>query len=214
MTTTLYLVRHGETDYNLRRAVQGRRINAPLNETGHAQAARLGARFSDVPLTAVYASPLVRARQTAAAIHAHHPTVPFVLDPDLEEMSWGVLEGAPDTDATRAAFEAMYRRWESGDFEARLDEGESILDVQTRALRAWDRLMREQSGGTVAVVTHGRLIRVLLASVLPEYGLARMHALFHANTSVNHLVVEGDACRAERLNCTLHLTDENVGEAV
>ncbi len=205
MPTTLYLIRHGETDYNRRRAVQGRRINAPLNAMGVEQAAQLGLRFADVPLTALYASPLVRAQQTAQAIGAHHPHLPLTLDADLEEMSWGVLEGAPESDATRTAFAAIYERWASGDFDARLDEGESILEVQARALRAWARVLREAPGGTVAVVTHGRFIRVLLASVLPGYGLARMHELFHANTSVNRLVVDASGVRADLLNCTAHL---------
>lgn len=208
MTTTLYLIRHGETDYNLRRAVQGRRIDAPLNATGRAQAEQLGARFEDVPLTALYASPLVRARETAAAIGAHHPGLPVTLDPDLEEMSWGVLEGAAESAETRAAFAQMYARWAQGDYDARLDEGESILEVQARALRAWHRIVEAEAGGTVAVVTHGRLIRVLLASVLPAYGLARMHDLYHANTSVNRLVVQHGAVRADLLNCTAHLADE------
>jgi phosphoserine phosphatase len=211
---TLYLVRHGETDYNLRRAVQGRRINAPLNATGRAQAARLGERFAGVPLTALYASPLLRARQTAEAIGAHHPALPLHLDADLEEMSWGVLAGAPESDETRAVFDELYRRWDAGDYDAGVEAGETIREVQDRALRAWDRLLRAHACGTVAVVSHGRLIRVLMASVLPEFGLARMHSLFHANTSVNHLVVEGGVCRAERLNCTVHLrTGEAVGEA-
>jgi probable phosphoglycerate mutase len=57
------------------------------------------------------------------------------------------------------------------------------------------------------VVTHGRYLRVLLASVLDGYGLEQMHELGHANTCVNRLVHAGDSFRAELLNCTAHLDD-------
>ena len=213
MTTTLYLARHGETDYNRQSIVQGRRINSHLNATGRAQAAALARRMAAVPLTALYASTQTRALETAEAVAAHHPGVPLLRLPDLEEMSWGVLEGEPTSNYTRQVFTDIYARWNRGDYDARVPEGESIVEVQQRALRAYRRILAEQPGGTVLVVAHGRLLRVLLASVLPEYGLARMHDIRHANTSLNRLVVEVDGqARADLLNCTAHL--EAVTEAM
>lgn len=206
MTTTLYFVRHGETDYNRRRIVQGRRINSRLNATGQEQARRLAERFASVPLTAIYASAQTRAVETAQAVALYHPRLSIHTLADLEEMSWGTLEGAPASLHTRDTFSAIYAQWEAGDFEAQVPEGESIRDVQTRALRAYHRIVGAQQGGTVLVVAHGRLLRVLLASILPGYGLARMHDIHHANTSVNKITViaeqEAEACL---LNCTTHL---------
>lgn len=206
MPTTLYLVRHGETDYNRHRIVQGRRINSHLNPTGRAQAQALAERLRDLPLDAIYASRQHRAVETAEAVAACHPGVPLVQLADLEEMSWGALEGEPPSARTRETFEAIYAAWQAGDFGARVPEGESVFEVQARALRAYRRILAEQAGRTVLIVAHGRLLRVLLASILPDYGLARMHDIHHANTSVNKVVVEdGGAPCAELLNCTAHL---------
>ena len=205
MPPTLYLVRHGETDCNTRGVVQGRRIDAPLNARGRAQAERLADRFADVPLDAVYTSTMRRARATGAAVAARHPGVPVAALDGFDEMSWGELEGAPPGPHTRAVFDRIYRRWAASDFGARLDGGETILEVQARALGAFRTVTDAHPDGTVLVVAHGRLLRVLLASVLPEYGLGRMHDLAHANTSVNRLTLEGGTWRADLLNCTAHL---------
>lgn len=206
MTTTLYLARHGETDYNRQAIVQGRRINSHLNATGRAQAAALARRLADVSLDAIYASTQTRAIETAEAVAAQHPGIAVMPVPDLEEMSWGTLEGEPASDYTRQVFEDIYARWAAGDYDARVPEGESILEVQRRALRAYRHILAAHPGGTVLVVAHGRLLRVLLASVLAEYGLARMHDILHANTSLNRLVVDVEGqVRADLLNCTAHL---------
>lgn len=203
--TTLYLVRHGETDYNARSIVQGRRIDAVLNATGRAQAERLAGRFEDLPLDAVYTSTMRRAIETGAAVAARHLGVPVTALEDLEEMSWGVLEGEPPSDYVRDTFGRIFARWDAGDFDARLDEGESIVEVEARARRAFEAIVAAHAGETVLVVAHGRLLRVLLASVLPDYGLARMHMIHHANTSVNRVLVDADGPRADLLNCTAHL---------
>lgn len=206
MSTTLYFVRHGETDYNRHRIVQGRRINSTLNPTGESQARALAERLRDVPFDAIYASTQHRAIQTAQAVADAHPGVPVIHLLDLEEMSWGALEGVPVSEATKQTFTSIYAEWESGNFDARVPEGESVLEVQARALRAYRRILEAQRGGTVLVVAHGRLLRVLLASILPEFGLERMHDIHHANTSVNRVLVDDDGCVcADLLNCTAHL---------
>ena len=211
MPTVVHLIRHGETDANRARRVQGRGVDLPLNATGQAQADALAASLVDVPFTAVFASPLVRARQTAEAIAAPRGLT-VETDADLEEIGWGVIEGDDDTDVTAAAFARLYKAWGDGDFDVRVEGGESVREVQTRVLGAWDRLVERHRGGTVAVVSHGRTIRVLLASVLHrdvDEPLARMHDYGHANTSRNVLVVNDDGrVVADRLNCTSHLSGD------
>lgn len=204
-----YFARHGETDCNRRGIVQGRQIDAGLNAMGQAQAARLADRFAGVPLDAIYASTLRRATETAACIASLHPNAPLRLDPDLAEMSWGRYEGRVLDDRLRARFEGLATRWKLGDPEARPDGGESAHDVQTRALRAVNRIRARHPGQTVLVVTHGRFLRILLATLLPDYGIARMDDIPHANTGVYKLIARGEAWRAEYLNCTRHLYSED-----
>lgn len=208
-TTTFYFVRHGETDYNLQGIVQGRGVDIGLNVTGLSQAAALAVRLSDVPFDAIYASTLLRARQTASIVAENHRDIPIQHLADLEEMAWGIYEGRP-LDSLQQALGDLYQRWRKGDFGYRIEGGESIFDVQFRGRRAVESLMEKHAGETVLVVTHGRFLRVLLASLLKEYGLYRMHDIKHANTAVNQLTWQNGQFQADLLNCVAHL--EGMGE--
>lgn len=205
--TLFYFVRHGETEYNRKRIVQGRGIDSVLNETGHVQARALAYRLSAVPFDSIYTSTLRRARQTAQILAQSHQDVPVAFLEDLEEMAWGVYEGAPPSDDREEELRTIKRRWRHGAFDEAIEGGESVLDVQRRALRAVDHILDHERGRTVLVVTHGRFLRIVLASLLDEYGLERMHELPHSNTAVNRLVCRGDTFKADLLNCTAHLDD-------
>ncbi len=204
-STRFYFIRHGETDYNRNRIIQGRKINSTLNETGESQAEAVGRRLSSVPVDVIYASPMRRTRETAAAIAAHHPSARVRYLEDLEEMSWGVFEGEPLSSDVSVAFEKMNDLWNQGDYETPIEGGESISQVQRRSLRALDTMLAESKGKDIVVVTHGRLLRVLLASALDGYGLERMGEIQHANTSVNEVLFDGDRFEPILLNCTAHL---------
>ena len=203
--TTLYLVRHGETDYNRHHVVQGRGIDAVLNATGRAQAAAVARRLADVPFGVIYTSTLRRAVETAEAIAREHSAAPMHRLADLEEMAWGVYEGRSFTPSVRQALEAITARWRNGEFGYRVEGGESIYDVQQRGRQAIRHILDHHAGETVLVVTHGRYLRVLLATLLETYGLERMEEIPHANTGVNALRWRDGRFEIELLNCTAHL---------
>jgi broad specificity phosphatase PhoE len=207
----LYLVRHGETEYNRRGLMQGQRIDAPLNRNGIAQARALGERFCPVALDAIYVSPLRRAMETARPVIDCHADVPLHVDGELAEMSWGELEGR-SIDEVGDTLRFLAGRWKQGAFDDRVGGGESILDVASRARRALDRILERHAGGdTVLAVTHGRYLRVLLATALPEVGLERMDRFPHANTGVYRIVRDNGSNRLDLTNCTEHL--EWMGDA-
>ncbi len=203
--STVYFVRHGETDYNLRGVVQGRGVDAPLNATGRAQAEAVARRLAAVPLDVIYTSTLRRAAETAEVVARAHAQAPLHRLADLEEMAWGVYEGAPPSAQIQRVFEHLNARWRRGEFAFRIEGGESILDVQRRARRAMAHILRHHPGRTVLVVTHGRFLRVLLAPVLDGCSLERMHEIQHANTAVNTLIWREGRFEAVELNCTAHL---------
>jgi len=205
--TSLYLVRHGETEYNRRGIVQGGGIDSSLNDTGRQQAEKLAQRLHSVSFDAVYASTMRRAKQTADILADPHEPVRREFLDDLQEMSWGVYEGAHPSSERDEALGAVKRDWRSGVFDRAVEGGESALEVQERANRAIRHLLSEEEGRTVLVVTHGRYLRVLLASVLDDYGLEHMHEFGHANTCVNQLLHTGESFQAELLNCTAHLDE-------
>lgn len=202
---TLTFVRHGQTDYNADGRVQGRGIDSDLNALGRWQAERLAARFHAVPLDAVYTSSMRRTHQTAAPVlesRADLWTEPLA---DLDEMDWGVYEGKAASSSLKEQYQQYVERWTAGEFTHPVDGGESPQDVETRALRAIRHIRTRHEGGHVLVVTHGRLLRVLLASILPDFSLHRMQELTHENTAVSIVELTPEGPRARLLNDTSHL---------
>jgi probable phosphoglycerate mutase len=209
MSTRLYLVRHGETEYNRRSIVQGSGVDSELNDTGYDQAEALADRLADEPMDVIYASTLRRAKQTADVLATPHEPVSKTYLRDLEEMNWGVFEGDPPSEERTRAMGAIKDRWQDGHYDHAIDGGESIRDVQARAHRAIEHVVTREVGNTVLVVTHGRYLRVLLASVLNGFDLGDMHRLDHSNTCVNRVTYEDGRFEADLLNCTAHLAGRN-----
>lgn len=202
--TTLYFVRHGETEYNRLRIMQGRLIDSTLNATGRSQAEALARRLADVRFDVIISSALRRAIETADAVARRHGSVARKRLPDLDEMNWGILEGKPWSDRLAATIEDVNVQWAQGRYDYRIGRGESILDVQARAVRAVDHILDRHAGENVLVITHGRFLRVLLATVL-DCGLERMDDFRHANTGVNILTHFDGRFEYSLLNCTEHL---------
>jgi 2,3-bisphosphoglycerate-dependent phosphoglycerate mutase len=158
----LWLVRHGESTWNVAGLAQGQHDQAELTERGLRQAADAAWRFRDRPIRAIYASDLRRARQTAA-IFAAVLGVPVFADTRLRERSLGVLEGVPS-----AALGPAVTGLEGGrvvDPDARPAGGESVREVYQRAASFCGELTTTvgDDGGDVVVVAHGGTVRVLTA---------------------------------------------------
>lgn len=155
--TLFGLVRHGQTDYNLRDLFQGS-SDIPLNETGIAQA---HAAFDQLPARdwdVVVSSPLQRAEQTARIIGEDHG-IPFGgTDPRLQEIHWGEAEGRPVAE--------MQQRYPGRTFPG-IEDAQQVADRGYDALEALEERYRDQS---VLVVAHGTLIRFLLSGIM-EQGL-------------------------------------------
>lgn len=205
MTTTLYIIRHGQTDANAGRVIQGQLVDGPLNETGREQAVAVANRLSSETIDTIYCSTLRRARETAAAVRGHHPRANYVEFPELMEMCWGVMEGQSFSNENRLFFERMKADWDTGLYDESVDGGESINDVLKRANYSFEQISRQSEGKTAAVVTHGRFIRVLLGSILNDYSLQRMDELMHDNTAVSKLTITAKGVAPEFLMCTQHL---------
>ena len=206
--TNLYLVRHGETDHNLNHIVQGRGVNVPLNETGIFQAKALASLMKSVPLDAIYSSTLLRAAQTARVIveQSNIDAISFISD--LEEMSWGLYEGRSASIELKEAFSEMKNAWKNGIYSYEIPEGETLLQVQKRGLKALDYIIKKHVGQNVLVVAHGRFNQIVLASILQEFGLERMEDLKQNNCALNHVVISGKKIWAEKLNSVDHLENQ------
>jgi broad specificity phosphatase PhoE len=149
--TTILMVRHGETDWNVERRVQGQ-TDRPLNETGLAQARALAEALADEPLDAVYASDLARAYETARIV-AEPRGLKVVPVPELREKHFGTWEGLTDEEVLERYPDAIGDGW--GDAET----SEELVD---RVRAALARIASEHEDGRVLVVTHGGPLRVAL----------------------------------------------------
>ena len=159
MSTTILLIRHGETAWNAGRRLQGH-IDITLNEAGLAQAAALGQALADEPLAAIIASDLQRAQQTAQAV-ADVKDLPVQADPLLRERCYGVFEGLLYADIA-ARYPHEYAQWQSRQIDAVMPSGERVAEsfrqFYARANGAIACWAQRYDGQTIAIVAHGGVL--------------------------------------------------------
>jgi probable phosphoglycerate mutase len=198
----LFLVRHGETDYNKTNVIQGGGVNSSINETGRRQARLFFETYGTHPFVAYYVTGLRRTAQTMAPFMAAGKI--FFREPRLNEMNWGILEGVDPTPEQQRMFAEANRRWAEGDFDYAIEGAETPHAVQARALAAIWEALRRHPDGDILICTHGRVMRILLAT-LTGAGLEKMNDFVHQNAALNVLVRRGGIFVAERLNDVAHL---------
>ncbi len=157
--TTLLLIRHGESLANVEGRFAGH-LDAPLSETGHAQAA-ITAEYirSHYTVDAVYASDLARAFDTGRAV-ADRLNLSVTPDRALREIFAGDWEGAVYDDLPKQ-FPASFHIWLTDIGNAVCDHGESVAHLQKRVLTALRHIGDEHDGQTVVIATHATPIRSL-----------------------------------------------------
>ncbi|WP_193598834.1 histidine phosphatase family protein [Microbacterium sp. YJN-G] len=176
--TLITLVRHGQTDWNLARRIQGS-TDIPLNETGRADALAAAQALAAGAHHAVYASPLVRAHETGRIIASHLGLAEPAITRGLREREFGVAEGTSVAD-----YIAQYGGW-----HAEVPGAETLEQVRDRALDSLDRIVRASrrrsspTAESIIVVTHGGVIRALLlhasGGTLPREGEALRNGSAH-----------------------------------
>lgn len=156
MTATVLLVRHAAHEHQGVTQV-GRMDGVRLGPKRESHLGWLKARFAREPLTAVRASPIARAQETAAALAGG---LPVETDPALTEVDFGRWTGV-----TFEALEAdpEWRQWNASKSTFRIPGGETVLEMQGRMVDAVDRARRDHTGGTVAIVSHGDPIKSVIA---------------------------------------------------
>lgn len=156
----IYLARHGQTDWNLEKRLQGGTDN-PLNDTGRLQAKQLGVKLSGVPITAVYSSGLVRAKETAALALPAVKATPLAA---LSERSFGKFEGMYE-DGRDAAMTSEFKARGSQPDDA-LEDGESLNSQASRVAKAIEQIRKEHANGSILVISHGGVTPLILGHLL------------------------------------------------
>ena len=158
MITRLCIVRHGETDWNVEKRIQGH-TDVPLNATGRAQALAMAYNAAHHRFDAIYSSDLVRASETARYI-AEREDEPVRLLRDLRERHFGIFQGLTAKEAA-GRHPAAHARYAARDPDVDFDTGESLRAFASRVLRGLDWLVRHHAGQTVLAVSHSGVLDVL-----------------------------------------------------
>jgi broad specificity phosphatase PhoE len=199
--TRMYWIRHGQTEWNAIGRWQGN-IDVPLADVGHEQARSLAEYVKDVPFAALYSSDLSRAAQTAEAI-ARVTGLPVIQDVRLREMHLGVFQGHTH-DEHMQKFPDLVKANELDFWGFRFPEGETRRDVQDRVYAFYQDALARHPDQTIAVVTHGGPVRMILYKLFGETDEYR--SLKVTNTSITVIAQEGqDAPVLESVVGTHHL---------
>jgi len=184
------IARHGESEGNFAGSLQGSRFDTPLSARGSRQAEYLAIRLAGEAIDAVWASPLIRARETAAIVAAPLG-LGVSLDADLVEFDWGVWSGRPYDGAIEKEVSGVRARWRAGETELSPAGGESPART---AVRADSFLSRLQASGARAplIVAHGRFNRILMTRLLRRE-LGRMDEIRQRNGSLSAFEWDGSA---------------------
>ena len=148
----LILIRHGETEWNKQRRIQGCRSDTRLSQKGLEQADRLAAVLRKERLDAIYASPMKRASETAQIIAEACKLQVHVFN-ELREIDAGELDGLFERELT-GPYETAWKEFRNGNASTPLPGGESLQDVRKRTSWAVDRMLEKHIDGTVLVVAH------------------------------------------------------------
>lgn len=190
----LFLVRHGETDWNRNGQIMGARP-IPLNHTGKLQAQRLASMLKGYSISRLHSSPVERARQTAEIL-ASALGLSVTIDPGLREIGMGTWEGLYWHDlADDIARINFYLR----PHEARPPQGETFGEVQNRAVETVERLLNETTNETILLVSHADVLRAILAHYL-RFDLASIRQIRIDHASLTALELIGSSAELLFLN--------------
>ncbi len=200
----IFFVRHGLTDWNIQRRFQGT-CDVPLNEAGLEQAHVAASRCAQLGLERIYHGTLLRASATAQAI-ADAAGVPLIPCPGFNEVCLGAFQ-ALNHEQAKAQYPEAYAQYFSDRVNAAPPGGESLLQVQQRALCALDEIERDAVGCTrIAVVSHGALLKTLLGAIA---GIPLEHFADYdvSNGSISVIESRNGKRRLITLNSMVHFGD-------
>jgi len=203
----IILVRHGKTVWNAEGRYQGK-MDIPLNEEGREQARRVGEALKNFPVKAVYSSPLSRCRDTAREIAKHHG-LEVKTKEGFKEIDHGEWEGLLASEVEER-YPELLNLWREKPSQVKMPGGESLKDVQERAVKAFNEVVKEHSDeDLIVIVGHDATNKVLMCHLLGT-DLDRFWAFKQANCGITVLDYRPESGRVvvHVANATGHLGKE------
>lgn len=197
----IYIVRHGQTKFNEEGIVQGRGVNASLNEQGRSQADQFYEYYKKIGFERVLISTLKRTYESVEKFIDEG--IPYDEYEGLDEISWGIHEGARASELRNAYFRNMVASWRSGNTEVKIEGGESPTDVAKRQLPVIEVIKRLQED-IILVCMHGRALRILMCNIL-DLPLSEMDNFGHHNLGLYIVEYNGAGFKVVTQNSIDHL---------
>jgi len=198
----IYLVRHGQTDYNLQGIVQGCGVDASINALGEAQAKAFYDAYQSIPFDRLYTSELKRSQESVAGF------IKKGLLPEkhraLNEISWGTREGQRITPEEDAYYRWMLLQWQQGNTSVPVEGGQSPDEVANQQRPFLELLRSRPTDKNILICMHGRAMRILLCQFL-NYPLRCMDMFEHENLGLYQLHFNGLHHTVDLYNDTRHL---------
>ena len=160
----IYLVRHGETNWNSLRKYQGR-TDIELNDKGIKEAHLVGRKLEDYGIECIYSSTLKRAMKTAEIINSYVNTDEITTTEEIIELNLGEWEGKT-WDEIQEEYKDFLSTWMANKLKVKIPGGESYGDAEIRGINFLRNLVNSCSFENVVVVSHGALIAAVLCSIL------------------------------------------------
>ncbi len=198
----IYIVRHGQTEFNKQSIVQGSGVDTELNEKGKWQAAAFYDYYKNVPFDKIYISSLIRTFQSVNNFISDG--IAFEKLSELNEIGWGVFEGKLQDGKQRQHFAELIFEWGKGNFGFSIEGGESILQLMERQKIATQKIFSNPDEKTILICMHGRAMKSLLCILLNK-SLSQMEEFEHQNLCLYQLDYDGENFSLVKRNDTEHL---------
>ena len=156
--TKILLIRHATTD-SVGKRLSGRTPGVHLNPAGQTQAQKVAQRLADLPIAAIYSSPLVRAMETAGPLAEKH-NLQTIINEDFLEIDFGIWTNSTFTELQHEPQFKLFNQFRSG---TRIPGGELMLEAQARVISGLQKLCMQHPQQTIAVVSHSDLIKAAVA---------------------------------------------------
>jgi alpha-ribazole phosphatase len=185
MSTSLWLIRHPEPQEEARGRCCGT-LDVTLSPEGLRQAQRVADKLREEAFAAIYASPRQRCQDAAKILARGRTGAPKTLDA-LREIDFGEFEGR-SYDEIAASHPELYRQWMEHPTEVQFPGGESFHQMRERVVETAEMLRRRHDGEAIALVTHGGVIRILIADALsiPAANIFRIAQWYSATNLIRY----------------------------
>lgn len=178
---SIYLVRHGETDWNREGIYQGQ-VDTTLNQKGKCEAERLGVALKDIKFSRIYSSDLLRARETAEIINKYL-NIPIFYRAELREMNFGRWTGISIFDMEKVDPE-LFRKWQDNPWDVSPPGGETFKELTERVIKIIDEIFSIHRDENILVVSHAGPIKAIILYLLGANSKAYWNIRISHNTIV------------------------------